>query len=152
VNGTDDSCTGEDGNGSLWTAGRPMDDPPPTGDGPPSPIWTNGVTDPLSGDSTEVCISPWSLNRRSGGGLSKTVPLIAFLARSDSSIGRLRSVSLLGGRVGPGCRPIGRPSPGNALVGEVALSISISSKNSLNSFSGKTSINLLSRKSKTSFC
>ena len=72
------SCTGEDGNGSLWTAGRLMDDPPPTRDGPPSPIWKYGVTDPLSGDSTEVCISPWSLNRRSGGGLAKTVPLITL--------------------------------------------------------------------------
>ena len=48
---------------------------------------------------------------------------MAFLARPESSIGRLRSVSLFGGRVGPGCRPGGRPSPGNVLVGEVALSI-----------------------------
>ena len=51
------------------------------------------------------------------------MPSIAFLARSESSIGRLRSVSLFGGRVGPGCRPGGKPSPGKVLVGEVALSI-----------------------------
>ena len=53
VNGTEDSCTG----GWLWTAGRPREDPPPMGPGPPSPIWTNGVTDRI-GDSTEVGITP----------------------------------------------------------------------------------------------
>ena len=57
MNGTEDGCTGEAGTGWLWTAGRPREDPPATGDGPPSPICTNGVTD-LIGDSTEVGTIP----------------------------------------------------------------------------------------------
>ena len=52
MNGTEDGCTGW-----LWTAGRLSEDPPETGEGPPSPICTNGVTD-LIGDSTEVGTIP----------------------------------------------------------------------------------------------